>query len=79
MKDHRFNPARLISVYKTMMRNKKKTYVRRDFFPMCNPRQFLKYFDTLERLGLIERVGVVYRTGKKMSVTRNIKGYRWLK
>ena len=61
----------LIRIYKRFKRNPLKIFTVSDFL------QPKRYIETLIRLGLIEEVKAVYKTGYKSKIgIKHIKGYR---
>lgn len=78
----------LVKVYKIFLSEPDKTFVRSDFqhqYGMSGTEkhrstQFVeKYLNTLIRLGLIEKVHAIYKSGLRTVISRTVKGYRLMK
>lgn len=66
----------LMRIYKTMRdhKDKNKVWLKIDF--RLSKFSEESHFHTLEVLGLIEKVDVVYNYGKAMKTCRNVKAWR---
>ena len=65
---------KLISIYRMMKKNPKKVWVSTEFH--SSPHNNRRYLEVLRKLGLTERVPVVYYCGVKHLTRREVKGYR---
>lgn len=71
------SPIKLVSIYKRMTENPKKVWVSTEFH--SSPHNNRRYLEVLRKLGLTERVPVVYYCGAKYHTRREVKGYRIIK
>lgn len=56
----------LMRIFHELKRNPKKIFVAKDFFK-ASPKLYAdRYLETLIKLGLVEKLNVIYRTGWRM-------------
>lgn len=69
----------LIKTLKIMKKEPMKIWVKKDFRNYFMSMRDYRYFETLEKLGLIEKVNAVYYTGHRRTISHDTMGYRILK
>jgi len=75
----RMNPAAVLKIYKTMLDEPKKVWVRTDFSGVYRKETgwvLNNSMNLLIQLGLVEPVIAVYYCGSNLSQKRNTQGFR---